>query len=83
MLRASCEILIKKLFEDGKIFEETKQHALKHIMSVETHIKIRNLIAMVILPLHTHEGFHTQDAFLRATVARVSYTNPSLSLYYC
>ena len=72
MLRASCLILIKKLFQAGKINEETKEKCLKWIQSDDNHRKIRNLIAMILLPKKLHLDDESQAAYLRAAVSRVS-----------
>ena len=50
MIRASCTILIKNLFEAGKIDDKRRKECLKYITSAENHGKIRNLIAMILLP---------------------------------
>ena len=73
MLRASCSILIKKLYEAGKIEEYRKDKCLQFIRSDENHMKIRNLIAMILLPKRLHVNDESQAAFLRAAVSRVSY----------
>ena len=72
MLRASCKILIKKLYEAGKISETRKQQCLDFITSERNHEKIRNLIAMILLPKKLHKSDESQSAFLRAAVSRVS-----------
>ena len=72
MLRASCTILIKKLFEAGKIDEKTKKECLEYITSGETHQEIRNLIAMILVPKKLHINDDSQAAYLKAAVSRVS-----------
>ena len=72
MLRASCTILIKKLYEAGKISGTRKQQCLDLITSERNHEKIRNLIAMILLPKKLHKSDESQSAFLRAAVSRVS-----------
>ena len=74
MIRSSCSILVKKLFEAGKINEERKTSCLKFIMEDETHEEIRNLIAMILLPKKMHKNDESQAAYLRAAVSRVSST---------
>ena len=71
MLRASCSILIKKLFEAGKIDEKRRDDCLTTILKPEIHEKIRNLIAMVLLPKKLHKNDESQAAFLRAAISRV------------
>ena len=73
MLRASCSILIKKLFEAGKITNIRKEMCLDFIMSDEKHEKLRNLIAMILLPKKLHKHDDSQAAFLRAAVSRVTF----------
>ena len=73
MLRASCSILIKKLYEAGKIDEQRKKQCLDFIMKAENHQQIRNLIAMILLPKKLHKNDESQAAFLRAAVSRVSF----------
>ena len=75
MIRASCSILIKKLFEAGKIDQERKKECLDEIMSEENHRVIRNLIAMILLPKKIHKNDDSQTAYLRAAVSRVSLTS--------
>ena len=72
MLRASCSILIKKQFKAGKISEEKKERSLEFIMDKKNHEKIRNLIAMILVPKKMHESDSSQAAYLRAAVSRVS-----------
>ena len=72
MLRASCLILIKKLFQAGKIDEERKNKCLKLINYPEVHREIRNLIAMILVPKKLHVNDNSQAAYLRAAVSRVS-----------
>ena len=74
MLRASCSILIKKLFEAQKINELKMQKCLKFIKSETSHKKIRNLLSMFILPERIHEKDNSDSAFIRSAVSRVSYT---------
>ena len=73
MLRASCSILIKKLFGAGKIDQQRKNDCLTTIMKPEVHTKIRNLIAMVLLPRKLHKNDESQATFLRAAVSRVGH----------
>ena len=73
MLRSSCSILIKKLFEAGKIDLQRKQGCLEFIMDEDNHEKIRNLIAMILLPKKRHKNDDAQTAYLRAAVSRVSF----------
>ena len=72
MIRASCTVLIKKLFEAGKIDDERKEECLEYITSAENHCKIRNLIAMILLPKKLHANDDSQAAYLKAAVSRVS-----------
>ena len=57
----------------GKIDDERMQDCLDFILSEENHKKIRNLIAMILLPKKLHENDVTQAAYLRAAVSRVSF----------
>ena len=72
MIRASVKILIKKLFEAGKIDQELKEQCLECIKSPEIHQQIRNLIAMILLPKKLHKNDDSQAAYLKAAVSRVS-----------
>ena len=72
MLRASCSILIKQLFEAGKIDKSRKNECLDFIMDAKIHELIRNLIAMILIPKKIHENDESQAAYLRAAVSRVS-----------
>ena len=72
MLRTSCLILIKQLFEAGKINEEKKVKCIKFITAGKVHQEIRNLIAMILLPKKLHKNDDSQAAYLRAAVSRVS-----------
>ena len=72
MLRASCQILIKELFEAGKISEDRKKKCLSYILKEENHQEIRNLIAMILLPKKLHKNDSSQTAYLKAAVSRVS-----------
>ena len=71
MLRSSCSILIKRLFEAGKIDEETKEKCLEYIMSVKNYEKIKNLIVMTLVPKKMHKNDCSQAAYLKAAVSRV------------
>ena len=73
MIRASCSILVHKLFEAGKIDEDRKHDCLKVIRIPYNHRKIRNLVAMILLPKKLHKNDESQAAFLRAAVSRVSW----------
>ena len=81
MIRASCSVLIKKLFEAGKVDQERKDKCLEFIMSEENHRKIRNLIAMILLPKTLHKNDDSQTAYLRAAVSRVSFKSNSEKVY--
>ena len=72
MLRASCQILIKKLYQAEKIDEFQKEKCLNYITEDENHQKIRNLIAMILLPKKLHKNDESQAAYLKAAVSRVS-----------
>ena len=72
MLRASVKILIKKLFEAGKIDDKRKEECLEFIREPTNHQEIRNLIAMVLVPKQLHKNDNSQAAYLRAAVSRVS-----------
>ena len=72
MIRASVKILIKKLFEAGKINEKRKNKCLKFINDDKLHRKIRNLIAMILVPKKLHKNDDSQAAYLKAAVSRVS-----------
>ena len=72
MLRASVKILIKKLFEAGKIDDKRKEECLEFIREPTNHQEIRNLIAMVLVPKKLHKNDNCQAAYLRAAVSRVS-----------
>ena len=71
MIRASVRILIKKLFEAGKINKKRKEECLEFISEDEMHQKIRNLIAMVLVPKKLHKNDESQAAYLKAAVSRV------------
>ena len=60
------------MFEAGKIDEKRKQECLKYIKEDDVHRKIRNLIAMILLPKKLHTNDDSQAAYLRAAVSRVS-----------
>ena len=75
MIRASCSILIKKLFDAGKIDQDVKRKCLEFIMSQDTHEQIRNLIAMILLPKKLHKSDDSQAAYLRAAVSRVGFSS--------
>ena len=47
-----------------------KIESLDFIMDVNNHRKIRNLIAMILLPKKVHKNDESQAAFLRAAVSR-------------
>ena len=72
MIRASCSILIKRLFEAGKITQQRRDECLEFILSDENHDKIRNLIAMILVPKKLHTNDDSQAAYLRAAISRVS-----------
>ena len=73
MIRASVKILIKKLFESGKIDQERKEKCLEWITTDEKHQEIRNLIAMILVPKKLHKNDESQAAHLKAAVSRVSH----------
>ena len=75
MIRASSSILIKKLFDAGKIDQDVKGKCLEFIMSEETHEQIRNLIPMILLPKKLHKNDDSQAAYLRAAVSRVGFNS--------
>ena len=83
MLRTSCSILIKKLYAAGHIDENTKEICLQFILSDDNHEKIRNLIAMILLPKKMNQNDSSQAAFLRAAVSRVSQSSNSKSISDC
>ena len=72
MLRSSCAKLIKQLFEARKITKRRKAYCIEYIRSQNVHKKIRNLIAMILLPKKLHRNDNSQAAYLRAAVSRVS-----------
>ena len=82
MIRASVKILIKKLFEAGKIDEERKQNCFKWITSDQKHQEIRNLIAMILVPKKLHKNDESQAAYLKAAVSRVSHSKKVFDLYF-
>ena len=83
MLRSSCSILIKKLFEAGKVDEEQRSECLAFIMGDRNHETIRKLIAMILLPKKLHKNDRSQSAYLKAAVSRVSYfTKIVFQLYF-
>ena len=82
MLRASCTILIKKLFQAGEIDEERKNKCLYFINYPEVHREIRNLIAMILVPKKLHVNDDSQAAYLRAAVSRVSHYKQEFDLYF-
>ena len=71
MVRTECRRLIKHLLEHGKINEEKKKECLDYINREDTHVMIRNLVMMVLLPKKLHVDGEHQAAFLRAAVSRV------------
>ena len=73
MLRSSCSIMIKQLYDAGKIDEGRKKKCLEFVMKNESHEKIRNLIAMILLPKKIHQNDISQAAYLKAAVSRVSH----------
>ena len=73
MIRASCTILIKKLFDAGKIDDGRKQKCLEYMTRAENHRQIRNLIAMILLPKKLHVNDESQSAYLKAAISRVSH----------
>ena len=75
MLKASCTILVNQMFDCGKISEGTKNDLLEFITEEKTHEKIRNLIAMILLPKKLHINDQSQSAYLRAAVSRVGRNN--------
>ena len=74
------------MFEAGKISQKKKEICLGFIMYEENHQKIRNLIAMILLPKKLHKNDESQTAYLRAAVSRVSfesnYFTEGISTYY-
>ena len=72
MLRTSCLLLIRLCVESGFITQTKKERCENKILSEETHVEIRNLLMMVLLPKKLHVDDETQGAFLRAAVSRVS-----------
>ena len=71
-------ILIKKLYEAGKIDRERKDKCIGFIMKSRNHKQIRNLIAMILLPKTLHKSDVSQAAHLRAAVSRVSSSIKSI-----
>ena len=60
------------MYEAGKIDYQRTEECIEYIMSDENHRKIRNLIAMILLPKTLHKNEESQTAYLRAAVSRVS-----------
>ena len=81
MLRASCSILIKAISEAGKMNENKTELSLKFIAEEENHEKIRNLIAMVLLPKKLHRNDSSRAAYLRAAVSRVSEQRKNVEIF--
>ena len=71
MVRTECRRLVNHVFQHGKINEEKKKKCLDYINQEATHIMIRNLVMMVLLPKKLHFDGDHQAAFLRAAVSRV------------
>ena len=71
MLRTSCTLLIESCFEHQLIYDYQKERCLEYIRSEKTHVEIRNLIMMLLLPKKLHVDDHTQGAYLSAAVSRV------------
>ena len=71
MLRTSCLLLIDSCFQLGLIDEDRRRRCCEYIQKEDTHIEIRNLIMMILLPRKLHMDDHTQGAYLRAAVSRV------------
>ena len=82
MLRASAQILIKKLFEAGKIDQWQKQRCIEFITRDVVHQDLRNLIAMILLPKKLHRNDDSQAAYLKAAVSRVSDYKQNFDLYF-
>lgn len=72
MLRSSCLLLIDTCFQHGLIEEGKRRSCCEYIQEEKTHVEIRNLIMMVLLPRKLHMDDNTQAAYLRAAVSRVS-----------
>ena len=72
MLRTSCTILIEKLYRAEKIDIWMARKCVKFINKPDVHRKIRNLIAMILVPKKLHVNDDSQAAYLRAAVSRVS-----------
>ena len=75
MLRTSCLLLIDSCFQLGLIDDDEKQEYFEYIQKEETHVEIRNLIMMILLPRKLHTDDHTQGSYLRAAVSRVRNTS--------
>ena len=71
MVRTECIRLINHLFQHGKINDEKKKECFEYIKDEYTHVIIRNLVMMVLLPKKLHFDGQHQAAFLRAAVSRV------------
>ena len=81
MLRASCTILIKKLYKARIINKQRKKECIEFIRRPEVHHIIRNLVAMILVPKKLHLHDDSQAAFLEAAVSRVSHLN-QLNQYF-
>lgn len=71
MLRTSCIILIRRLYEIGHIDKEIKKRCEEYIHQEKVHVEIRNLLMMILLPKKLHVDGEHQAAFVRAAVSRV------------
>lgn len=72
MIRASCKLLIYECHKCVLISDEKMKDCLEFITSERTHVEIRNLTMMILLPRKLHIDDESQAAFLRAAVSRVS-----------
>ena len=64
-------LLIESCYRHNLIDNQRKEDCQKYIQSEKTHVEIRNLIMMLLLPRKLHIDDNTQGAYLRAAVSRV------------
>ena len=73
MMRTACMRLIRQCYESGIIDEVKRRQCEEFISAEESHVHIRNLTMMVLLPRKLHVDDETQAAYLRAAISRVRF----------
>ena len=66
-------LLIDSCYRHNLIDNQRKEKCKTFIKSEKTHVEIRNLIMMILLPRKLHIDDNTQGAYLRAAVSRVRH----------